>query len=204
MVLRYAGSLTLATLVTLALFFQMRALVWRGDGGMEPQRQRLPVDFVRTRRDSEVETKQRQRPERIEPKVQPRPPTLDVSKTAPPQQRIASIPAPAFRPSLSLAGGPTLGSASTDADVVPIIRINPQYPVRAQARGVEGWVHLRFTVTRQGTTTDIEVIDADPKGYFERSAKNAVRKYKYKPRIEGGAAVDRPGVELVLEFDLED
>jgi TonB family protein len=59
--------------------------------------------------------------------------------------------------------------------------------------GIEGWVHLRFTVTEQGATTDIQIVDADPKGYFEQSARKAVEKYKYKPRIENGTAMARRG-----------
>ena len=71
------------------------------------------------------------------------------------------------------------------------------------SRGIEGWVLLTFTITPEGTTKDIEVLDADPKGYFERAAKDAVRRYKYKPRIENGVAVDWPGVQLVISFKME-
>jgi len=64
-------------------------------------------------------------------------------------------------------------------------------------------VHLRFTVTGQGTTDDIQVVAAEPPGYFEAAAKSAVKRYKYKPRTENGAPVDRPGVEVMLTFELE-
>jgi protein TonB len=70
-------------------------------------------------------------------------------------------------------------------------------------RGVEGWVHVEFTVTTAGTVKDVKVIDADPKGYFERAAMNAVGRYKYKPKIESGEAVERSGVQLVLSFKLQ-
>ena len=106
------------------------------------------------------------------------------------------------QPQMALAGGVGVGSA--DMDIVPLVRVNPRYPPRAQSRGIEGWVHLRFTITRQGTVTDVQVVDADPKGYFERSAKRAVGKYKYKPKIQDGEAVPRAGVELVLTFEIEE
>jgi protein TonB len=82
--------------------------------------------------------------------------------------------------------------------------VDPRYPRRAQSRAVEGWVHLRFTVTPEGTTRDIVILDADPPNYFEKSAINAVKKYKYKPRFENGVPVEQEGVELVLSFELAD
>ena len=130
----------------------------------------------------------------------------------------AQLVAPAgdFAPGFSLAGRPYLGAVGDaggeagagtgsgfGSEAIPLVRVNPQYPPRAQSRGVEGWVLLRFTITPQGTTKDIEILDADPKGYFERAAKDAVRKYKYKPRIEDGVAVDWPGVQLVISFEME-
>lgn len=118
-----------------------------------------------------------------------------------PDHMALEVDIPTFRPAFSLAGNPHLG-AGADMDVVPLVRVNPMYPPRAQARGVEGWVHLRFTITPQGTTTAIEILDADPAHYFERAAKNAVKKYKYKPKVEGGVPVERPGVEIVISFEM--
>ena len=125
-------------------------------------------------------------------------------KSAVPVKQTLRSPSTVFRPEMSLAGGPYLGGGPSDADVVPLVRVNPRYPPRANARGIEGWVWLEFTITPQGTTKDIVVLDADPKGYFERAAKNAVKKYKYKPRVENGVPVERPGVQVVISFDLED
>jgi protein TonB len=64
-------------------------------------------------------------------------------------------------------------------------------------------VHVRFTITPQGTTSDVSVVKAEPPGYFEAAATAAVKGYKYKPKMEGGQAVERTGVELVLAFKLD-
>jgi len=109
---------------------------------------------------------------------------------------------PAFEASLDIGNGGGAAAAANDADVVPLVRVNPQYPARAMQRGVEGWVHLAFTVTEAGTTKDIEVVEAEPTNYFEDAAVAAVRRYKYRPKLENGEAVARPGVELVLSFKL--
>jgi protein TonB len=98
--------------------------------------------------------------------------------------------------------GGAAAAAANDTDVVPLVRVNPQYPARAMQRGIEGWVHLEFTITEAGTTKDIAVVEADPVNVFEAAAVAAVRKYKYKPKVEQGQPVERPGVAVMLSFKL--
>ena len=203
MIPRYAASATLALLVTFALFSIMQSLVARGTGGISDKRERTVFDFVRLAREEKTEEKKREKPDRKIQQPQSAVP-MAVSQSTSPVKQAIKIPNAVFRPELSLAGGPTLGEGGADADVMPLVRVNPRYPPRAQARGVEGWVYLEFTITPQGTTTDIVVLDSDPKGYFERAAVNAVKKYKYKPRVENGKAVERPGVQVVISFDIQE
>ncbi len=203
MIPRYAISATLALLVTFGLFTIMQSLVARGTGGLNEKKDRTVFDFVRLARDEKTETKKREKPKRKIQQPQSSMP-MAIAKSSSPLKQAIKIPNSTFRPELALAGGPTLGAGGADADVMPLVRVNPRYPPRAQARGVEGWVYLEFTITPQGTTSDIVVLDSDPKGYFERSAVNAVKKYKYKPRVEGGKAMSRPGVQLVLSFDIQE
>jgi len=203
MIPRYAISATVALVITFGLFTIMQSLVARGTGGLSEKRERTVFDFVRLARDEKTETKKREKPDRKVQQPQSHVP-MAIAKSSSPVKQAIKIPNATFRPELALAGGPTLGAGGADADVMPLVRVNPRYPPRAQARGVEGWVYLEFTITPQGTTTDIVVLDSDPKGYFERSAVNAVKKYKYKPRIEGGKAVPRPGVQIVLSFDIQE
>ncbi len=89
-----------------------------------------------------------------------------------------------------------------DTDAVPLVRVNPRYPRDAQVRGISGWVHLEFAVTPQGATADIVVLASDPEGYFEQAAIEAVERYEYKPRMTGRRAVSRPGLQVVLSFDI--
>ncbi|MDG2307777.1 MAG: energy transducer TonB [Candidatus Binatia bacterium] len=203
MIPRYAISATVALLITFGLFSVMQQLVARGSGGLSDKKERTVFDFVRLARQEKTETKKRQKPERKIQQPQSSMP-MAIAKSSNPVKQAIKIPHAAFRPELSLAGGPTLGAGGADADVMPLVRVNPRYPPRAQARGMEGWVYLEFAITPQGTTTDIVVLDSDPKGYFERSAVNAVKKYKYKPRVEGGKAIMRPGVQVVISFDIQE
>jgi protein TonB len=102
----------------------------------------------------------------------------------------------------SLRGAITMGAGS-DRDVIPLVRINPEYPMRARQRGVEGWVLIQFTISPAGTVKDARVVDADPPNIFDDSAIKAVNRWRYNPKIEEGVAVERRGVQVVLEFKLE-
>jgi protein TonB len=95
-----------------------------------------------------------------------------------------------------------LGSGGSDRDVVPLVRVEPQYPLSAKQKGIEGWVELRYTITKLGTVTDIIVTGANAGTIFNRSAIQAVSKWKYNPKIENGVAVERPGVRQRIKFQL--
>ena len=94
-------------------------------------------------------------------------------------------------------------SVGSDRDVIPLVRINPEYPNRARERGIEGWVQVQFTITPAGTVADQKVVDADPKGLFERAALDAIGRWKYNPKVVDGRAMERRGVMVVLTFKLE-
>jgi protein TonB len=90
-----------------------------------------------------------------------------------------------------------------DRDVSPIVRVPPRYPPTAASQGLEGWVRLSFTINEVGEVENIEVVDAQPKRVFDRAAKRALARWKYKPQIEKGQAIVRNGLSVVLEFNLE-
>ena len=94
------------------------------------------------------------------------------------------------------------GVSASDGEYLPIVKVAPQYPRRAASKGIEGYVVLSFTVTKLGTVTNPIVIEAKPTGYFERAAKKAVKRFKYKPTIIDGVAMDVPGVKNKIVFKL--
>jgi protein TonB len=203
MVRRLSISALAAALMTFCIFFAMQSLVSRRAALLEDSQRLSGINFIRLSRDEAVKRMERRKPKKLDQSTPPPPSAPAIQKGPDPAAMAMKVDIPAFTASIGAGGdGPYLGGA-TDTDVVPLVRVNAQYPSRAQARGVEGWVHVRFTVTPLGTTSDVEIVDADPRGYFEAAAKNAVQKYRYKPRFEDGQAVDRPGVEVVLSFKLD-
>ncbi len=125
----------------------------------------------------------------------------------PPAQEPAPQPAearpPAPEPAIDVAAAAPANPATPgDHDVRALHRPPPRFPGRALLEGREGWVKLRFTVTAEGTTKDINVVASSPVGLFEEAAIDAARRFSYLPRVERGVAVDRPGVETEITFSI--
>jgi protein TonB len=100
-------------------------------------------------------------------------------------------------------GGFSLGIG--EGDYLPIVKVAPIYPQRALIRGIEGYCVVQYTVTRQGTIRDPFVIeDQCTDSLFYRPSLQAALKFKYKPRVIDGQAVDVPGVRNKFTFQIED
>lgn len=61
-----------------------------------------------------------------------------------------------------------------------IKRIPPEYPKEAAARGAFGSVTMRLLVNEQGDVEAVDVLNAFPKGLFEREAIRALKRWKYE------------------------
>jgi len=191
-----------ALAVTFGLFFLMQYLISMGGGGAADVRDFDVIEFVRLQRDSEVKTRDRQMPEKEKPPEPPPPPDMQMSESEAPQADAMAIAAPSVDVSPDVSGGLSIGAGATDADSVPIVRVPPQYPMRAAERGIEGWVLLEFTITPAGTVRDPVVLDADPPRIFDRAAIRAIKKWKYRPRVVDGVAVSRKQQNRLV-FELE-
>jgi len=88
-------------------------------------------------------------------------------------------------------------------DLEPVATPGPSYPPEAFRARVEGWVEVEFTVTERGTTRDVEVVAAQPRGVFDAAAIAAVAEWKYRPRVVNGAAVAQRS-SVTLRFNVED
>ena len=90
----------------------------------------------------------------------------------------------------------------SDGEYLPIVKVAPIYPRRAQIRGTEGFVLIEFTVTKTGAVTHPRVIQSEPSSVFNRAAIAAVLKFKYKPRVVNGVPIEVPGVQNMIRFEL--
>ncbi len=196
---RHLIAAFLAIIVTFGLFYLMQALILGKDMKLGEMGGTM-IDFVRLKTDPELETKKRTMPDKKEPEEPPPPPDLSMARSNKPSQDIGDM---AFAIDVDVeVGGTNIAIAASDSDVVPIVRVNPQYPLRASERGIEGWVEVEFTISKLGTVKDPMVTNSHPSSIFDRTTLKAIRKWKYNPKIEDGEPVERPGVKVRLKFAL--
>lgn len=198
--MRYPVAIVGAAVIAFGLFYLMQYLITQSLGGPRDEARGQVIEIVRVERETDVETKRRL-PRRAKSNQTPPPPPVQAAKTQRPQSEL-DVGAALFIPEVDLAGGAGMGMA-VDTDVTPLVRVPPQYPSRAQTRGIEGWVLVEFTISKAGTPTEIEIVDADPPNVFNRAAQRAIAKWKYRPKIEDGQPVERPGVQTVITFKLD-
>ena len=185
--------------ITFFLFILMQVLVTREDGTIEDALARAQIDFVRIKRDEDINTKNR-KPPRPQQKSNEPPPPVKHNKPPPPPPGSIAKNLPNFG-RLSLLNSL---AAPLDGEILPLVRVPPQYPARALARGMEGWVLLEFTVSKTGAVLDPKIVQADPPIMFNRAALRAVQRWKYKPQVINGKPADRTGVQTVIVFELEE
>ena len=201
---RFLVTFVLAVVASLGLFWLMQFLISSRSRLYEDVTRGRVVEFVRIKREAEVETKKRELPEKRDKEEQPPAPDIDLSSSvAKPEHEALAIADPSADFDLDLGGGPDLGGASSDSDIIPLVRVLPQYPPQAVSRGIEGWVVVEFTISEAGTVKNPVVLESHPSDIFNREMLRAIRKWKYKPKIVDGVPVERPGVRVRQNFSLE-
>jgi len=162
----------------------------------------VEIDFTRQIVDTPVTPKPRTKPER-----EPRPETPDTPRVGPgDDERVVRVLPDFIRISGSSGMGLTKGGGlpmGVDRDVTPLVRVDPVYPPRLEARGIEGSVHVQFNVTAAGTVRDAIVVASEPRSVFDAAALEAIARWRYNPRVEGGVAMERVGFQAVIRFELE-
>jgi len=196
---RYPRYLTAALgsfLVTTGLVYLMVQLVTIDDLGLD-ETPPLPItEFVRVPEDEPE-------PPRKEPVKKP--PVVEV-EPPPPEMMVASIETGGIgvniKAPVSAKPGPGAFSRVVDGEHIPLVKVAPQYPRRAAQNGVEGYVILSFTITPTGAIADPVVVESHPSSIFDRSALNAVKKFKYRPKVVNGEAQPVYGVQHRLTYEL--
>lgn len=200
--------MVVASGVTLFLFLVMHYLV-AGGPGIPPRGD--PVGGIRfgpVELDDELTVKQRSIPKKPPPPKEPPPqPQMNVQNV----DRLA-LPLPYMNmPKLDVpmsGTGPFLGAFAAvdqgaEGDIIPLVRIQPQYPRRAAIARIEGYVTIEFTITETGSVADPSVIESKPPRVFDREAIRAMLKWKFKPRVVDGVPVARRATQKLV-FKLAD
>jgi len=206
--LRTPIAALLAIGVTFGLFVFMFKLISSGGGKNEDLEAIAGIHFGPVDIPDEVVTRSRRIPKKPPPpKNPPPPPKMQISKV---QQEVTNMPKldlPNLDVPLVGGEGMFIGNFGTvdkteEGDIIPIVVIRPMYPRDAAMQGIEGWVKVEFIITENGTVKDPRVIDAEPARIFNREALRAILKWKFKPRVVEGVAVERPATQII-EFNLD-
>ena len=197
MIIRLNIALIFGALLTVAMFWVMWKLI-SGPIDAASMRTATRIEFTRMRKDTEVASKREQKVERERPPPAPEVPRLAFSSGSV-ESNVATltptVDAGSAMSKMSL-------SAGSDRDTIPLVRVPPDYPQRAISRGLEGWVQVQFTITGTGSVKDAVVVKSSSK-IFEEAALKSIARWRYNPKIEGGVAVDRVGVQTIIRFTLE-
>jgi protein TonB len=203
-------SVIFGVFLSLALFWLMQAMISNNQQGFKKTKNIQMTEFVRLKRDTKLQTKDRKIPDQPPPpEKRPPPPPMQMQQTRISQNKLPTmdmpnldIPLQTDRFSGSLINGIQMGVGEISTNVIPLVRIPPRYPMRAANRGIEGWVKVEFTITEQGTVKDAMVADAQPGTIFNRAALQAIARWKFKAKIIGSEAFEQRAVQ-VLQFKLK-
>ena len=206
---KYAAGIGFSSAITLALFFVMVILISLGDTGMKEDTSVKLADIVMPDREIDTFMTEVEKPDK--PEEQPEDiaqPELDLAPLTGIDVSIAK-PKPNFK-----AGG----SFFRDGEYIPLFKVVPIYPRRAQERGTMGYALVEFTITDTGSVENAQTIEGycsskrpdDPEvqfrpcSMFNSASARAALKLKYKPKIVDGRAVPVDGVLNRFTYILDD
>ena len=202
--MRFFPALCGALLITVAVFLFMQSLIQRGkDEGVQ----------LLVHRDIQIfrqEPQEEPEPDPDTPEEPPEEPLMDAlpaMEISPPAPQLANklelpaldlgvgdidIQASGKRWSAPLEAGSIAVTASgQDAqgfvEVVPFNTRRPNVPDVAWQNKINGWVLVAFSVTAQGKTRSVRVLDAKPRGVFEEKVIAAVEDWTYRVNFQGKA-----------------
>lgn len=198
-----------AAVVTLVLFYFMTVLISQNTNLANKKNQNLFINFLSSKEVEDLKTKDRRiskKPKEVKqtpktPKLKTKTKPLDKPKLTLPKNKL-DLPKNLSK-SNDFSGLGAGGSGYGDSDVTPIVRIEPNYPRKAAITGVEGFVILQFDISPLGTVINISILQASPPQIFNRSARQALTRWRYKPKIADSKAVIQKDLKVRLEFKLE-
>lgn len=202
---RLVSGAIVAALVVGILFWAMQYMIKIGAKAETDDISFKMPDFVRAKV-IENEVNRRKPPKKPpppdKPPKQPPPPKLENVNA---QADAISVSAAPVNTEVSLSdSGFSVGNIG-EGEYLPIVKIAPIYPPRAADRGVTGHCTVIYSVTTNGSTANIRIDENDcTSSLFHRASLKAAEKFKYKPTVRNGEAIEVPNVKNRFTYELED
>ncbi|MCK9564185.1 MAG: energy transducer TonB [Bacteroidales bacterium] len=196
---RIGFSFVPGAIVTFLLLVLMVTLIYTTNVVLDEQPARKIADIHQPEREVEERAEQ-QKVERPEDPETPPPEVPQVQETFDIPDNAVSMAAPSLDSALSVG----LGSFASDTDYIPVYVPQPQFPRRAQTRGVSGYAVVEVIITTSGAVRDPKMIEEHPTGYgFGAAALRAAERLKYNPRVVDGVPQEVQGVLYKFSFLIE-
>ncbi|MCG8533934.1 MAG: TonB family protein [Pseudomonadales bacterium] len=192
---RLAISLCAAGVIALALFLFMIGLVANKQDSIEVDQTLTFVDLIEPPPEPEKEEpppEPEPEPAQEEPQLTPEPvatplvidaPALDLpaADLAPGDLEIAA-PAATWSSSINSENLNLGDQGSGYVEIIPLGTRKPNIPEIAWKNKIDGWVLVAFTLTPEGRTKNVRILDSYPRGIFEEKTIKAVEDWLYDMR----------------------
>lgn len=116
------------------------------------------------------------------------------------QHVLVAVKSPTIKPGTDIKNGKRLTHA--DGEPMSVMKVGAVYPPEALRRNIEGDVILEYTVTKNGSVINARVIESTSSLFNANAIKSAL-KYKYKPKVLNGQAVEVAGMRTLIKFRLD-
>ena len=196
---RYASAVTTGTFMTFGLLFVMQLLISLQPGAESVPRER---HYLNPFKMENTDTK------------------VDPIEEIPPREKLTKTELPPARPQQTSAHGTTGVRLTTpdappmsgaipgpgiynDGPLVALVRVSPVYPARALSQGLEGTVIVQFDVGANGQVGNVVVVESSHR-VFEQAAIQAAERFRFKPRVIDGIALETYGIQNLFRFSLDD
>lgn len=190
-------SILLAIPVVVGLFMVMHSLIDRDFENPEVSNTKI-ADLVQPDEEIQLESTVA-KPDKVEDPEEP-PPEMQMMQIDLNMDTDIENSAPVASVEVNIS---TTGMSSGDGEYLPIVKVAPIYPRRAQSRGISGYCIVEYTVTTSGAIRDPQAVDCEPAGVFEKASVKAALKFKYKPRVVDGEPIEVAGVQNKFTYTLE-
>ena len=191
---KYAAGIGFSSLITIALFFIMVILIALGDSGIKEDTSVKLTDIVMPEREIDTFMSELDKPDK--PDEQPE----DIAQPELDLQPLTGLDVSIAKPKPNFKAG---GSFFRDGEYIPLFKVVPIYPRRAQERGTMGYALVSFTITETGSVENAvpvegycsskspedPAVEFRPCSMFNSASARAALKLKYKPKIVDGKAV---------------
>jgi protein TonB len=123
----------------------------------------------------------------IEKPMEPPPAATDVEPEVDPGPTVITLPAtngPIDPPQLAKAD-PQPTQPLVRKGMTPVYRVSPVYPITARRNGIEGRVLVHLHVDPDGTVKRVQIVEATPRGVFEREVVKVLMQWRFAPEAVG-------------------